>query len=51
MSNSPCAFQPSIPNLIYQYHLFVNYESTRLAVGNPEIDGVGTSKGTGFLFK
>lgn len=34
------AFQPSIPNLIYQYELYVNYESERLSQPNPEIAGV-----------
>ena len=33
----PAAFQPSIPHLVYQYHFFVNYEPTALAVENPEI--------------
>lgn len=34
---TPCKFQPSIPNLVYQYSLYINYESTRLAAANPEI--------------
>mmetsp|Transcript_27341 Transcript_27341/g.48344 ORF Transcript_27341/g.48344 Transcript_27341/m.48344 type:complete len:262 (+) Transcript_27341:88-873(+) len=32
----PCVFLPTIPNLIYQYHLYVNYESPRLAQINPD---------------
>lgn len=31
------AFKPSIPNLIYQYNLFSNYESSALDEVNPEI--------------
>eukprot|EP00743_Colponemidia_sp_Colp-15_P009033 GILK01009858.1.p1 GENE.GILK01009858.1~~GILK01009858.1.p1 ORF type:complete len:189 (+),score=22.47 GILK01009858.1:23-568(+) len=31
------AFQPSIPNLVYQYSLFSNYESDALSMANPEI--------------
>ncbi|CAM9352794.1 unnamed protein product [Ectocarpus sp. 6 AP-2014] len=34
---SPCEFKPSIPNLVYQYSLYVNYDSKRLASCNPEI--------------
>ena len=34
---SPTAFQPSIPNLVYQYNLFTSYESSVFAVKNPEI--------------
>jgi len=30
-------FQPSIPNLVYQYSMFCNYESERLSQRNPEI--------------
>lgn len=33
-------FQPSIPHLVYQYHVFANYdhgESSSLAHRNPEI--------------
>jgi hypothetical protein len=33
-------FRPSIPNLIYQYSLFINYESATFAELNPEIDPV-----------
>ncbi|CAM9178573.1 unnamed protein product [Laminaria digitata] len=33
----PCKFKPSIPNLVYQYSLYVNYESDRLGAANPEI--------------
>lgn len=32
-----CAFRPSIPNLVYQYDLYTNYESARLGERNPEI--------------
>mmetsp|Transcript_58980 Transcript_58980/g.140827 ORF Transcript_58980/g.140827 Transcript_58980/m.140827 type:complete len:184 (+) Transcript_58980:113-664(+) len=31
------AFQPSIPNLVYQYNMFCNYDSERLGTKNPEI--------------
>lgn len=34
---SPCAFKPSIPNLVYQYALYVNYDSKRLGTANPEL--------------
>lgn len=34
---NPCEFKPSIPNLVYQYSLYVNYDSDRLGVANPEI--------------
>lgn len=34
---TPCEFKPSIPNLVYQYSLYVNYESKRLSNSNPEI--------------
>lgn len=34
---SPCAFKPSIPNLVYQYSLYVNYDSKRLGAANPEV--------------
>lgn len=30
-------FQPSIPNLVYQYNVFTNYPSERFAQKNPEI--------------
>ena len=30
-------FQPSIPNLVYQYTLFTNYESENFSRRNPEI--------------
>lgn len=33
----PCAFKPSIPNLVYQYSLYVNYDSKRLGAANPEL--------------
>ena len=31
-------FRPSIPNLVYQYKTYTNYESQRLATRNPEIN-------------
>ena len=34
---SPQKFRPSIPNLVYQYDLYVNYESEPLSRLNPEI--------------
>ena len=34
---TPCEFKPSIPNLVYQYSLYVNYDSDRLGAANPEI--------------
>jgi len=42
----PVAFQPSIPNLIYQYNFYVNYPETVLSVPNPEIavEGKGDGK-------
>lgn len=33
----PCAFQPSIPHLIYQYNLYTDYDSVTFAERNPEI--------------
>lgn len=33
----PNVFRPSIPNLIYQYHVYTNYESAGLGEINPEI--------------
>ena len=30
-------FRPSIPNLVYQYSLYANYESDGLKTKNPEI--------------
>jgi len=33
----PQAFMPSIPNLVYQYNLYTNYDSRVFAVKNPEI--------------
>lgn len=36
----PQAFQPAVPNLPYQYDLFLNYESARMSEPNPEIHGV-----------
>jgi hypothetical protein len=30
-------FKPSIPNLVYQYRLYTNYESSTLSQLNPEI--------------
>ena len=34
---SPQKFRPSIPNLVYQYSLYANYESEELNTPNPEI--------------
>ena len=34
---TPCVFQPSIPNLVYQYLTYTNYESPRLAERNPDV--------------
>jgi len=31
-------FRPSIPNLVYQYSLYANYESEGLNSQNPEIN-------------
>jgi hypothetical protein len=33
----PNAFRPSIPNLVYQYHIFTNYPSVGLAAVNTEV--------------
>ncbi|CAE7837205.1 EEF1AKMT1 [Symbiodinium sp. KB8] len=33
----PTAWQPSIPNLVYQYDLYANFPSERFAEKNPEI--------------
>lgn len=33
----PNKFRPSIPNLVYQYHIFTNYNSTGLSEVNPEV--------------
>lgn len=33
----PCAFQPSIPKLVYQYNTYTNYTPTVLCERNPEI--------------
>eukprot|EP01038_Epipyxis_sp_PR26KG_P004828 gene4828-6766_t len=33
----PTAFLPSIPNLVYQYNLFTNYDSNIFSHKNPEI--------------
>jgi len=33
----PCAFRPSIPNLVYQYDFFTNYDLELLSQRNPEI--------------
>lgn len=32
-----CVFRPSIPNLVYQYDFFTNYDSEILGKPNPEI--------------
>lgn len=34
-------FKPSIPHLVYQYALFINYASTRLSESNPEMHEEG----------
>ena len=34
---TPNKWQPSIPNLVYQYDLYTNYASQRFAEANPEI--------------
>eukprot|EP00927_Polykrikos_kofoidii_P071501 TRINITY_DN67764_c0_g1_i1.p1 TRINITY_DN67764_c0_g1~~TRINITY_DN67764_c0_g1_i1.p1 ORF type:complete len:410 (-),score=85.43 TRINITY_DN67764_c0_g1_i1:56-1261(-) len=34
----PALFRPSIPTLVYQYSIYVNYKSERLEQLNPEID-------------
>lgn len=31
-------FRPKIPNLVYQYSVYINYESARLGTLNPEVD-------------
>lgn len=33
----PTTFQPSIPHLVYQYNLFVNFQSRVFSKSNPEI--------------
>lgn len=33
----PCVFQPSIPNLVYQYNFFTNYTPVHLSEKNSEI--------------
>ncbi|KAF5838692.1 hypothetical protein DUNSADRAFT_2388 [Dunaliella salina] len=33
----PVPFKPSIPNLVYQYTLFTNFEPTVLCELNPEV--------------
>ncbi len=44
MNALPQKFQPSIPNLIYQYNFFINYESEKLSQINPEIEMYATGK-------
>lgn len=34
----PQAFRPSIPNLVYQYSCYANYDAKHLQVKNPEVD-------------
>ena len=34
----PCSYRPSIPNLVYQYCLYTNFESEVFSKCNPEID-------------
>ncbi|GBG59603.1 hypothetical protein CBR_g49867 [Chara braunii] len=38
----PQLFRPSIPNLVYQYAFFVNYESPYFSVVNPELPSLET---------
>ncbi|CAL1169625.1 unnamed protein product [Cladocopium goreaui] len=38
MGLHPAKFRPGIPNLVYQYSIYVNYSSDRLKALNPEID-------------
>eukprot|EP00435_Cladocopium_sp_Y103_P070485 s7_g35.t1 len=38
MGLHPAKFRPGIPNLVYQYSIYVNYSSDRLKELNPEID-------------
>ena len=38
---TPNTFRPSIPNLVYQYALYTNYESTFLTDVNSEIPTTG----------
>jgi len=33
----PVPFKPSIPNLVYQYNFYTNFEPTSLGEKNPEI--------------
>merc|ERR550534_3608162 len=35
-------FLPSIPNLVYQYSIFTNYNSALFSVPNPELEGLPT---------
>eukprot|EP00744_Colponema_vietnamica_P025989 GILI01038418.1.p2 GENE.GILI01038418.1~~GILI01038418.1.p2 ORF type:complete len:184 (-),score=47.97 GILI01038418.1:33-584(-) len=35
---APKTFRPSIPNLVYQYSLYANYDSEGLSQLNPEVD-------------
>jgi len=48
LNASPKVFQPSIPNLIYQYSFYANYDSELLNHVNPEIEVSGSGK-KGFL--
>ena len=34
----PAKFRPSIPHLVYQYNVYINYDSVALGELNPEID-------------
>ena len=38
MQVEPQVFQPSIPNLVYQYRMFANYKTSSLNTINSEID-------------
>lgn len=34
---SPTVFKPSVPNLVYQYEIYINTECEILSLPNPEI--------------
>ena len=33
-----CVFRPSIPNLVYQYSFYTNYDDDQQGIHNPEIN-------------
>mmetsp|Transcript_34564 Transcript_34564/g.76797 ORF Transcript_34564/g.76797 Transcript_34564/m.76797 type:complete len:186 (+) Transcript_34564:213-770(+) len=37
LGTTPCTFQPSIPHLIYQYNIFINFQAKVLCERNPEL--------------